>query len=204
VRTKSIAIWLLTSITFISLVHLIEAIMVFMFNNPIRLLQLYPYGNVIANSLTAQSYLYITATATAVLWAATCLVAFNNPVESYVNKHVQTDEKFLQDRAELLNRMCETVESDHQTLTKLTDIMRNMQKGENVDEDFTTATPKIPTGIGVKSRPILTKGFPSIFNAKVKTKPKTAKKKNGSKKGNVKTHGASLSLQRKMKQAPLP
>jgi hypothetical protein len=129
-RTKSIAIWLLTSITFISVVHLIEAITVMMFNNPIRLLQLYPYGNLLVNSFTPTTYLHVTTTATAVLWAATCLVAFNNPVESYVNKRVQSEERIIQDREALLDRMCETVDSDHRTLTRLSDTIRKMQKGE--------------------------------------------------------------------------
>jgi hypothetical protein len=116
-RTKSIAIWLLTSITFISVVHLIEAIT-------------YPYGNLLVNSFTPTTYLHVTTTATAVLWAATCLVAFNNPVESYVNKRVQSEERIIQDREALLDRMCETVDSDHRTLTRLSDTIRKMQKGE--------------------------------------------------------------------------
>jgi hypothetical protein len=195
-RTKSIAIWFLTSMTFIALIHLIEAVTVIMLNNPIRLLQLYPYGNTLVNSFTPTTYLYVTATATAVLWAATCLIAFNSPMESYVNKRVQTDERLMQDRGALLDHMCETVESDHQTLTSLTDIMRKMQKGET-DEEFSAATPKIPSDIVVTSGPILTKGFSSEFCANPRTKQNAMKKKNGSQNGNVKTHAASLTLRKR-------
>lgn len=195
-RTKSTAIWFLTSITFISLVHLIEAITAIIFNNPIRLLQLYPYGNVLATSFTPTTYLYVTATATAVLWAATCLVAFNNPVESYVNKRVRTDEKLIQDRDALLDSMCETVESDHRTLTRLTDIMRKMQKGE-ADEDISASSAKMPSDIVVTSGPILTKGSPSKVCARTQKKQKATKKKNGSQNGNIKTSAARLSLRKR-------
>jgi hypothetical protein len=194
-RTKSIAIWFLTSITFISLVHLIEALSVIMFNNPIRLLQLYPYGNSLAESFTPITYLYVTATATAVLWAATCLVAFNNPVESYVSKLVQTDEKVMQDQDALLDRMCETFESDLRTLTRLTDIMRKMQKGE-ADEEFSAATPKTSSDIIVTSGPILTQGFASEFCTKPRTKQK-ATKKNGGQNSNVKTNATHSPLRKR-------
>ena len=194
-RTKSIAIWFLTSITFISLVHLIEALTVIMLNNPIRLLQLYPYGKTLADSFTPITYLFVTATATAVLWAATCLVAFNNPVESYLHKLVQADGKAMQDRDALLDRMCETFESDLRTLTRLTDILRMMQKGE-ADKELPAATTKTSSDIIVTSGPILTKGFATEFNTKPMTKQK-ATKKNGSQNSNVKTNAAHLALRKR-------
>jgi len=125
---KAIAIWALTSVTFVSLVHLIEAITVIMFNNPIRLLQVYPFINQALNSITPYVYFYISATATVILWGITCVIAFRSPVEKYINQQ-KLEETQIQDKSELLDRMCETVETDHQTLTRLTDIMRKMQKG---------------------------------------------------------------------------
>ena len=129
-RKKAIAIWVLTTITFISLVHLIEAITVIILDTPIRLLQLYPLINVALKALTPTAYFYISAVSTVILWGITCLVAFHNPVELYLNKREVTETQ-LQDKSELLDRMCETVESDHQTLTQLTDLIHKMQKGMN-------------------------------------------------------------------------
>ena len=162
-KLKSIAIFFLTSFTFVSLVHFIESITVIMFNNPIRLFTLYPFANVLLKAFTPYTYFYTTLTTTAILWAITCLVAFNNPVEVYVNKREQTDAK-LQERDELLDRMCETVESDHQTLTRLTDIMRKMQKGVT-DDDVTALTQTPRETVKLKSKPFPTKGFPSKFAA---------------------------------------
>ena len=204
-RTKSIAIWFLTSITFVSLVHLIEALTVIMFNNPIRLLQLYPFASTLLKAFTPYTYLYVTATATAILWAVTCLVAFNNPVELYVSKREQTD-AMLQDRDVLLDRMCETVESDHQTLTRLTDIMRKMQKGTN-NEETSTATPSFPKEpVTLKSKPFPTKGFPSKFAAQsakttkpqktrlMQAKQKLTRKKTEHPKTRIDTPGANMPM----------
>jgi hypothetical protein len=204
-RKKSIAIWFLTSITFISLVHLIEAITVIMFNNPIRLLQLYPFANTLLKALTPYSYLYVSAGITAIIWAITCLVAFNNPVELYVNKREQTD-AILQDRDVLLDRMCETVESDHQVLTRLTDSIRRMQKGMN-DEEISPAVPSFPKEtVTLKSKPFPTKGFPSKFAAQsakttkpqktglVHAKQKITSRKNGNQKAMISASGANIPM----------
>jgi hypothetical protein len=140
-KKKCMAIWVLTTITFISLVHLIEAITVIILNTPIRLLQLYPFINEPLKALTPYAYFYISAITTVVLWGVTCLVAFQSPIEHYLNQREMTETQ-LQDKSELLDRMYETVESDHQTLTQLSDLIHKMQKGM---KDEQTPSPTILT-----------------------------------------------------------
>jgi hypothetical protein len=155
--------------------------------------------------LTPYTYLYISAGTTAIIWAITCLVAFNNPVELYVNKREQTDAK-LQDRDILLDRMCETVESDHQVLTRLTDSIRRMQKGMN-DEEISPAVPSFPKEtVTLKSKPFPTKGFPSKFAAQsakttkpqkaglVHAKQKITSRKNGNQKAIISASGANMPM----------
>jgi hypothetical protein len=157
-RKKCIAIWLLTSLTFISLVHFIEAITVTILNTPIRLIQLYPFINQALKTMTPSTYFYITAFSTALLWAITCLVAFHNPVEAYLNKH-QTDETKLQESGYILDRMCDTVESDHQTLTQLSDMMHNMQaqvKEIQFSKQMKENSPKQPEPQEIKQAQIKT------------------------------------------------
>jgi hypothetical protein len=139
-RKKCIAIWALTTVTFISLIHLIEAITAIMFNNPIRLLQLYPFIGESLKTIAPQTYLYITATTIVILWGITCLIAFHNPVELYLNRR-ETTEIALQDKGEIIDRLCETVESDHQKLTQLTDLIHKIQKRTTCNEQ----TPKPTT-----------------------------------------------------------
>jgi hypothetical protein len=143
-KKKCMAIWVLTTITFISLVHLIEAITVIILNTPIRLLQLYPFINEPLKALTPYAYFYISAITTVVLWGVTCLVAFQSPIEHYLNQREMTETQ-LQDKSELLDRMYETVESDHQTLTQLSDLIHKMQKGmkdEQTPKPTTLTPPK--------------------------------------------------------------
>jgi hypothetical protein len=207
-RKKCVAIWILTTITFISLVHLIEAIIVIMFNNPIRLLQLYPLINEPLKALTPTAYLYITAVSTAILWGITCLVAFHNPVELYLNRREVTETQ-LQGKSELLEHMCETVESDHQTLTQLADLIHRMQKRMNDEApNPVTLTPLMKTAT-LKSKPLQPNSIASkttVQPAKTSKKPKSsllrrkqkASKKLENKKTELSTHTVMASI-RKMK-----
>jgi len=83
---KGLSIWLFSSLTFIALIHLIEAISVIAFDNEIRLLQLYPFINEKLEAITPTTYLWLSAASTLILWGITCAVAFENPVETFLNK----------------------------------------------------------------------------------------------------------------------
>jgi hypothetical protein len=131
-RKKGIAIWLFTTLTFVSLLHLIEAAAALFFNNPPHLLQLYPFINQM--QIPMDIYLYITIMTTAILWAITCLIACDNPVEAFLNKilsdakqQTTTEAQVLESKSELFDLMYETVESDSETLAQVKDLMRNMR-----------------------------------------------------------------------------
>jgi rRNA maturation endonuclease Nob1 len=133
-RKKGIAIWLFSTLTFISLLHLIEAATAVLFNNPIRLLQLYPFINQQLQQISTDIYLYISGASTAILWGITCLIAFDNPVEAFLNKvlsdaknQTATEAQILESKSELFDLMYETVESDSETLAQVKDLMRNMR-----------------------------------------------------------------------------
>ncbi len=178
-RTKSITIWALTSLTFISLIHFVEAISVVALNNPMRLPQLYPFLNGLLSSLTPFTYFWITAISTLVLWGATCLVAFHNPVELYLKKHEITETQ-LQDKSDALNLMYETVESDHQTLIQLSELMRKMQK-DPILEQAPLPTKVNPKGKNHhKNRPVRIKTYvskPNVLLEENTEKIKVPKKK---------------------------
>jgi rubrerythrin len=79
-------------------------------------------------------YLYITIVTTAILWAITCLIACDNPVEAFLNKilsdakqQTATEAQVLESKSELFDLMYETVESDSETLAQVKDLMRNMR-----------------------------------------------------------------------------
>lgn len=133
-RKKGIAIWLSTTLTVIAFVHLIDAASALLFNNSTQILQLYPIINQQLQQIPIDIYLYATAASTAILWAATCLIAFDNPVETFLNKilsdvknQTTTESQILESKSELFDLMYETVEADSETLAQVKDLMRNVR-----------------------------------------------------------------------------
>jgi hypothetical protein len=131
---KGITIWLFSSLTFIALAHLIDATSALLFNNPMRLLQLYPLINEKLQSITPITYFWISAAATLILWAITCAIIFENPVETFLNKILSDAKKQsavetqqLEDKSEVLDKMYETIEEDNQTLAQVKDLMCNVR-----------------------------------------------------------------------------
>ena len=203
-KKKCMAIWVLTTITFISLVHLIEAITVIILNTPIRLLQLYPFINEPLKALTPYAYFYISAITTVILWGVTCLVAFQSPIEHYLNQREMTETQ-LQDKSGLLDRMCETVESDHQTLTQLTDLIHKMQKGMKDEQTPKpmTLTPQKETA-NLKNKSFSSKPVAQPAQAATKSqktpllhrKQKATEKKSENQKAKIDTHSAVMPMRK--------
>jgi len=135
-RKKGVAIWLLTTLTFIALIHLIDAAAALLFNSSTHILQLYPIINQQLQQIPITLYLYASAAATIALWAVTCLIAADNPVEEFLNKilsdaksQTTTEAQILESKSEVLDLMYETIESDSEILAQVKDLMRN--KGNN-------------------------------------------------------------------------
>lgn len=133
-RKKGIAIWLFSSLTVISLIHITDAASALFFNNPTQILQLYPFINQQLQQIPLDIYLYTTAATTTVLWAVTCLIAFDNPVEAFLNKILSdaknqsaTEAQILDSKNEIFDLMYETIESDSEILAQVKDIMRNIR-----------------------------------------------------------------------------
>jgi rubrerythrin len=131
---KGISVWLFSSLTFIALLHLIDAISVLVFNNEIRLLKLYPFINEKLQLITPIAYFWASAAATFILWGITCAIAFTNPVETFLN-NILSDAKtqstvetqLLEEKSEVLDAMYETIEADNQTLAQIKDLMCNVR-----------------------------------------------------------------------------
>ena len=133
-RKKGVAIWLFSTLTVVTLVHLIDAVSALLFNNPTQILQLYPFINQQLQQIPVDIYLYLTASSTVILWAATCLIAFDNPVETFLNKilsdvknQTTTESQILESKSELFDLMYETVEADSETLAQVKDLIRNIR-----------------------------------------------------------------------------
>jgi len=131
---KGISVWLFSSLTFIALLHLVDAISALVFNNEIKLLQLYPFINEKLQTITPITYLWTSAATTFILWGITCAIAFSNPVETFLN-HILSDAKtqgtvetqLLEEKSEILDSMNETIESNNEILAHVKDIIYNVR-----------------------------------------------------------------------------
>jgi hypothetical protein len=131
---KGISIWLFSSLTFITLLHLADAISALVFNNEIRLLKLYPFINEKLQAITPMAYFWVSAATAFILWGITCAIAFTNPVEAFLNT-VLSDAKTqgaveaqaLEEKSEILDAMSETIESNSEILAHVEDLIYNVR-----------------------------------------------------------------------------
>ena len=131
---KGISVWLFSSLTFIALLHLAEAVSVLVFNNEIRLLKLYPFISENLQAITPIAYFWVSAAATFILWGITCAIAFTNPVETFLNKILSdaktqgtVEAQLLEEKSEILDAMSETIESNSEILAHIKDLIYNVR-----------------------------------------------------------------------------
>ena len=170
-RKKGIAIWLFSTLTVTALIHLIDAASAVLFNNPTQLLQIYPFINQQLQQIPIDIYFYVAAASTIILWAITCLIAFDNPVETFLNKilsdvknQTTTEAHVLESKSELFDLMYETVESDSETLAQVKDLMRNVRVEVKDIQPMKETMEKTRTELGSLKKQIKTLEEKLLFN----------------------------------------
>ena len=131
---KGLCVWVFSSMTFISLLHMTDAISMVFFNGQSHLLKLYPYVGQYLQSAPPSIYLLASALATLVFWGLTCTAAFDNPLELFL-KRVLSDAKSqsaaeaqtVAEKSEILDAMCETLEASQKTLSQVMDVVHNVR-----------------------------------------------------------------------------
>jgi len=131
---KGITVWLFSTLTFIAVIHVLEAAAALFFSRPIILLKLYPFINEL--NVTPMGYLFGSATAAIIFWGITCVVALRNPVEAFLGKVLsdaeiesKTDEQVLEEKKNLLALMYEALEMNSTNLSQMKDILFNVRAG---------------------------------------------------------------------------
>jgi len=152
---KGISVWLFSSLTFIALLHLAEAISVLVFNNEIRLLQLYPFINEKLQAITPITYFWVSAAATFILWGITCAITFSNPVETFLNKILSdaksqgtVEAQLLEEKSEILDSMNETIESNNEILAQVRDLICNVRTEVKEIHPLMESVEKMKTELG--------------------------------------------------------
>jgi len=151
---KGIFVWVFSSLTFISLLHLVEAISVVLFNNQVRLLQLYPLMGEKLQIIPPMAYLFASASATLTFWGITCAVTFDNPVEAFLNKilsdaRTQTavESQLIEQKSEILDVMSDTIESNSGILAQVADTVHNVRTEVKEIQPIKETVEKIKTDL---------------------------------------------------------
>lgn len=152
---KGLCVWLFSSMTFISLVHLTEAISVLFFNNQAHLIQLYPFIGGALQAISPAMYFLASVGSTLVFWGITCGVAFDSPVEQFLNKILSDAKKqsnveaqMVADKSEVLDAMYETIEASNETLSHVVDIVCNVRTEVKGIQPLTLTVENIKVELG--------------------------------------------------------
>ena len=131
---KGFGVWLFSTLTVIAAIHLIDAANALLFDKPITLLRLYPLEEAKLQAITPTIYFLTTAASTLILWGITCAIAFENPVEAFLNKILSDAKKqsaaetqLLEEKSEILDAINETVEMNNEILSQVKDVMYNIR-----------------------------------------------------------------------------
>jgi DNA repair exonuclease SbcCD ATPase subunit len=158
---KGICVWLFSTLTFVALMHLIDAISALVFNSQIKLFQLYPFINEELQAITSTTYFLGSAIATFILWGITCAIAFENPVEAFLNKILSDAKKqtavetqLLDEKSELLDAMNETVEMNNMLLAQVKDIIYNVRTEVKEIQPLKESVGKLKTELSRLNREI--------------------------------------------------
>jgi rRNA maturation endonuclease Nob1 len=131
---KGFSVWIFSSLTFISLAHLIEAMYVWISGAQIRLLSLYPFIGDKLSNISPGEYLWTSALTSLVLWGITCGITFDNPLEGFLKEALAqarkasvAETKVVEDKSEILDAMYETLETSSETVASVKDMVCNVR-----------------------------------------------------------------------------
>ena len=152
---KGLCVWLFSSLTFASMVHMTDAISAMFLNNQPHLLQFYPYIGEKLQAMPSTMYLLLTALSTLIFWGITCAAAFDSPVEQFLNKILSdakrqstVEAQTVAEKSEVLDAMYETIEASNQTLAQVVDVVYNVRTEVKGIQPLTLTVENIKTELG--------------------------------------------------------
>ncbi len=147
---KGLCVWLFSSLTFMATLHLFDAISVLFFSGQIRLLQIYPLISQKLGLISPVTYFWASVAASLLFWGVTCAVAFDNPVEHFLNvllseakKPGVVESQLVEEKSSMLDAMYETVESNNETLAHVKDMVYNVRNEVRQMQPITESVEKI-------------------------------------------------------------
>jgi rubrerythrin len=131
---KGLNIWILSTLTFISLTHTIDAAIAFFSGNNALLPKTYPLVGSYFAQMPVTLYLCASAGSTIIMWCLTCLVAFNNPIEALLKSTLtdsqqqgEAEQQLVEAHTDFFDLMYQSMEENRQELGKHNDLILNLR-----------------------------------------------------------------------------
>jgi DNA repair exonuclease SbcCD ATPase subunit len=122
---------------------------------------LYPFINEKLQAITPTTYFWVSAITTFILWGITCAIAFENPVETFLNKILSDAKKqstvetqVLDEKSELLDAMNEMIGMNNTLLAQVKDMMYNVRTEVKEIQPLTESVEKLKTELSRLKREI--------------------------------------------------
>jgi len=129
---RGVTVWIFSSLSFLSAIHTLEAILALFFNTEVILLKSYPIINTL--NLSPDAYLLASAATTIAMWGITCKMAVETPIERFLDKMLSDAKKeseieceMVEDNRTVLDMMSETITENNKVLAQTRDATYNVR-----------------------------------------------------------------------------
>jgi hypothetical protein len=129
---RGVTVWVFSSLSFLSAIHTLEAILALFFNTEIILLKSYPIINTL--NISPNTYLLASTAATVAMWGITCKMAVETPIERFLDRMLldakqqsEIECEMVEDNRSVLDVMSETITENNKVLAQTRDVTYNIR-----------------------------------------------------------------------------
>jgi hypothetical protein len=130
---KGVAVWVLGSLTFMAVLHVLEAFYALTLHGSIVLLRLYPFSGLLG-TVDTRLYFWASLALASVLWGATCIIALRSPLDTWLNRIIKDSQltseeemSIVSTRGNVLDMMNEGLISNSVELGNVKDMLANVR-----------------------------------------------------------------------------
>jgi hypothetical protein len=130
---KGVAVWMLGSLTFLAVLHVLEAFFALTLHGTIVLLRLYPF-NGLFGTIDVVLYFWVSLAVASVLWGVTCINAFRSPLDTWLNRILKDSQlkneeevSIVSTKGNVLDLMNESLICNSVELGNVKDLLANVR-----------------------------------------------------------------------------
>jgi hypothetical protein len=99
---KGVAVWVFGSLTFLAVLHVLDAFFALTLHGSIVLLRLYPFSGLLGTVDTVL-YFWVSLGVASVLWGVTCTMALRSPLDTWLNRILSDSQLKNEEEVSIVN-----------------------------------------------------------------------------------------------------